>query len=153
MLIMHCPFCKHLETQVADSRVSDDGAAIRRRRSCLNAACNQRFTTFERAELSLPAVVKKNGARVAYERSKLHGSLALALRKRDVSIEQIETATHSIEAALLAMPIKEVHSEKLGELVMLELKKLDKVAYIRFASVYKKFTDVDEFTLAVRELG
>jgi transcriptional repressor NrdR len=150
---MHCPFCKHLDTQVADSRVSDDGTAIRRRRICLNISCNQRFTTFERAELNLPVVVKKSGARVAYSRTKLQDSLTLALRKRDVSIEQAEAAVQDIEATLLAMPIKEVHSKKLGELVMLELKKLDKVAYIRFASVYKKFTDIDEFTVAVRELG
>jgi transcriptional repressor NrdR len=150
---MHCPFCKHLDTQVADSRVSDDGTAIRRRRQCLNSACTQRFTTFERAELSLPTVVKKNGARVAYKRSKLDGSLRLALRKRNVSTEQIEAAIAHIEASLLAMPVKEIPSNTLGELVMLELKKLDKVAYIRFASVYKQFTDVDEFTVAVRELG
>lgn len=150
---MHCPFCKHLDTQVADSRVSDDGVSIRRRRTCLNAACAQRFTTFERAELNLPAVVKKNGARVAYERSKLQASLSLALRKRGVNIQAQEEAVNHIEAALMAMPIKEVPTDRLGGLVMAELKKLDKVAYIRFASVYKSFEDIDEFTEAVRELG
>ena len=148
---MHCPFCKHLETQVADSRVSDDGLAIRRRRNCLNAACGQRFTTFERAELQLPTVVKRNGGRVAYDRSKLMASLQLALRKRSVQTEAVEEAVNHIEAALQALPSKEVPTDRLGELVMRELKKLDKVAYIRFASVYKSFEDVDEFALAVKE--
>ena len=150
---MHCPFCKHLDTQVADSRVSDDGIAIRRRRTCLNAACGQRFTTFERAELTMPAVVKKNGARVAYSRSKLQASLDLALRKRQVPTPLVEAAMNHIEAALMAMPAKEVPTDRLGALVMAELKLLDKVAYIRFASVYKDFEGVDEFTQAVRELG
>ena len=150
---MHCPFCKHLDTQVADSRVSDDGVAIRRRRTCLNTACGQRFTTFERAELQLPAVVKKNGSRVAYERAKLHGSLTLALRKRSVPTELVLEAVNHIEAALMAMPAREVPTERLGALVMAELKKLDKVAYIRFASVYKSFEDVDEFASEIRELG
>lgn len=149
---MHCPFCKHLETQVADSRVSDDGTAIRRRRVCLNPVCAKRFTTFERADLQLPAVVKKNGARVAYDRNKLQGSLALALRKRSVSTAAQEQAVARIESALMAMPSKEVPTERLGALVMAELKKLDKVAYIRFASVYKSFEDVDEFTEAIRQL-
>ncbi len=150
---MHCPFCKHLDTQVADSRVSDDGVAIRRRRTCLNAACAQRFTTFERAELTMPAVVKKNGARVAYSRNKLQASLDLALRKRQVPTPLVEAAMTHIEAALMAMPVKEVPTDRLGALVMAELKLLDKVAYIRFASVYKDFEGVDEFTQAVRELG
>lgn len=150
---MHCPFCKHLETQVADSRISDDGTAIRRRRVCQNSVCAQRFTTFERAELQMPAVVKNNGARVAYDRSKLRGSLATPLHKRGVHTTLVDDAVARIETSLMAQPNKEVPSKWLGALVMAELKKLDNVAYIRFASVYKSFKDAEEFTDAVRELG
>lgn len=150
---MHCPFCKHLDTQVADSRVSDDGLAIRRRRTCLNDTCGQRFTTFERAELNMPAIVKRGGARVGYNRAKLQASFDLALRKRNIPTPLVEAALNHIEAALMAMPTKEVPTDRLGALVMAELKLLDKVAYIRFASVYKDFGAVDEFTQAVRELG
>ena len=121
---MRCPFCDHPDTQVIETREADDGDALRRRRRCVH--CDKRFTTYERVELSLPAVVKKNGMRADYDRRKLRASLALAVR--------------------------EVPSERIGELVMRELKKIDKIAYVRFASVYREFGDVDEFTEAIEEV-
>ena len=147
---MRCPFCGHGETQVLETRVSDDGDVLRRRRQC--PECTKRFTTYERAELSMPAVVKKNGSRVEYSPEKLRASIGLALRKRPVAAEVIEQAIMRIESKLVATGEKEVASERIGELIMRELKKLDKVAYIRFASVYKSFEDVDEFADAVMEL-
>ena len=147
---MRCPFCGHGETQVLETRVSDDGDVLRRRRQC--PECAKRFTTYERAELSMPAVVKKNGSRVEYSPEKLRASIGLALRKRPVAAEVIEQAIMRIESKLVSTGEKEVASERIGELIMRELKKLDKVAYIRFASVYKSFEDVDEFADAVMEL-
>ncbi len=148
---MKCPFCQHDETQVIDSRESDEGTVIRRRRRCVE--CDKRFTTYERVELSFPAVVKKNGSRTEFEPAKLRGSLMLALRKRPVSTEQIDTAVSRIEEKLLASAEREVPSERIGELVMRELKKIDKVAYIRFASVYRSFEDLDEFADAIQEVS
>ncbi|TAK90729.1 MAG: transcriptional repressor NrdR [Burkholderiaceae bacterium] len=148
---MKCPFCQHDETQVIDSRESDEGTVIRRRRRCVE--CDKRFTTYERVELSFPAVVKKNGSRTEFEPAKLRGSLMLALRKRPVSTEQIDTAVSRIEEKLLASAEREVASERIGELVMRELKKIDKVAYIRFASVYRSFEDLDEFADAIQEVS
>jgi transcriptional repressor NrdR len=147
---MRCPFCDHPDTQVIETREADDGAALRRRRRC--AHCDKRFTTYERVELSLPAVVKKNGLRADFDRRKLRGSLALALRKRPVTSEEIDTAIARIEEALLAMGVREVPSERIGELVMRELQKIDKIAYVRFASVYREFQDVDEFADAIAEV-
>ena len=147
---MRCPFCDHEDTQVIETRVSDDGDSIRRRRRCTN--CDKRFTTYERVELSLPAVVKKNGSRVEFDRRKLRGSLQLALRKRPVSAEQADAAIHRIEEKLLSLGLREVPSEKIGELVMRELKRLDKIGYVRFASVYRSFEDVDEFADAIEEV-
>lgn len=147
---MRCPFCDHQDTQVIDSRVSDDGESIRRRRRCPN--CDKRFTTYERIELSMPAVVKKNGSRVEFDRRKLRASLQLALRKRPVAAEQVDAAIHRIEEKLLSLGLREVGSERIGELVMRELKKMDKIAYVRFASVYRSFEDVDEFAEAIREV-
>ena len=147
---MKCPFCSHLETQVVETRVSEDGVFIRRRRQC--GACDKRFTTYERPEVNFPAIVKKDGRRIEYERGKLLASFNLALRKRPVSTEQIDGAIERIEEKLLASGAREVPSARLGELVMRELKRLDKVAYIRFASVYKSFEDVDEFAEVVREI-
>ena len=147
---MKCPFCRHDDTQVIDTRVLEEGSAIRRRRRCSN--CDRRFTTYERVELSLPAVVKRNGSRSEYDQGKLRGSLMLALRKRAVSADAVEAAITRIEEALMTSGLREVPSERVGELVMQELKKLDKIAYIRFASVYKSFEDVDEFTDVVREI-
>ncbi|MBN9475625.1 MAG: transcriptional regulator NrdR [Bordetella sp. SCN 67-23] len=147
---MKCPFCRHDDTQVMDTRVLEEGSAIRRRRRCTH--CDRRFTTYERVELSLPAVVKRNGSRSEYDQGKLRGSLMLALRKRAVSADAVEAAVTRIEEALMTSGLREVPSERVGELVMQELKKLDKIAYIRFASVYKSFEDVDEFTDVVREI-
>ena len=147
---MHCPFCAHTETQVVDTRVADDGGFVRRRRQC--GHCAKRFTTYERPDVSFPSIVKKDGRRVAFERAKLQGSLDLALRKRPVSTEQIDSAIERIEEKLLATGAREVPSARLGELVMRELKKLDKVAYVRFASVYRSFEDIDEFRALVYEV-
>ena len=147
---MRCPFCDHVDTQVIETRVSDDGASIRRRRRCAN--CDKRFTTYERVELSMPAVVKKNGSRVEFDRRKLRGSMQLALRKRPVGAEQVDAAIHRIEEKLLSLGLREVDSEKIGELVMRELRRLDKIAYVRFASVYRSFEDVDEFADVIEEV-
>jgi transcriptional repressor NrdR len=148
---MRCPFCHHDDTQVLDTRVSEEGDSIRRRRRC--SECDKRFTTYERIELTLPTIVKKNGSRAEYERAKLNSSLMVALRKRPVSAEAIEAAVARIEEKLLAAGAREVPSERLGELVMRELKKLDKIAYIRFASVYRSFEDVDEFADVIRDVS
>lgn len=147
---MRCPFCDHGDTQVIETRLSDDGDSIRRRRRCAN--CDKRFTTYERIELSMPSVVKKNGSRVEFDRRKLRASLQLALRKRPVGSEQVDAAVHRIEEKLLSLGLREIDSEKIGELVMRELKRLDKIAYVRFASVYRSFEDVDEFADAIEEV-
>ncbi|TXI11947.1 MAG: transcriptional repressor NrdR [Polynucleobacter sp.] len=147
---MHCPFCKHSDTQVLDTRVSEEGDLIKRRRRC--EKCDKRFTTYERAELALPAIVKKNGSRVEYNRSKIVDSMGIALRKRPVSAEAVEEAIRNIEERLQATGEKEIASDRVGELVMRELKRLDKVAYIRFASVYKSFADIESFESALKEL-
>jgi len=147
---MKCPFCSHAETQVVETRVSEDGDFIRRRRQC--GACEKRFTTYERPEVNFPAVVKKDGRRIDYDRNKLLGSFKLALRKRPVSTTQIDSAMERIEEKLLNLGQREVMSHRIGELVMRELKKLDKVAYIRFASVYRSFEDIDEFRALVDEV-
>jgi len=147
---MKCPFCGNSDTQVVDSRVSEEGGTIRRRRRCL--ACDKRFTTYERVELAMPSVVKRNGNRVEYETGKLRASLSLALRKRSISTSDVDAAVARIEEKLLASGMREVPSERIGELVMAELKKLDKVAYVRFASVYKSFEDIGEFIDAIREM-
>ncbi len=148
---MKCPFCGHDETAVVDTRLSDEGDIVRRRRKC--NACDKRFTTYERAEIQLPQVVKKNGLRTDFSRDKLRASLDLALRKRPVSMELVDAAVADIEERLLTAGEREVSTQQLGELVMRELKKLDKVAYIRFASVYRNFEDVDAFSRAIREVS
>ena len=148
---MKCPFCGAAETTVADTRINDDGDIVRRRRRCLS--CDKRFSTYERAEIRLPQVVKKNGSRVDFDREKLSASLWLALRKRPVTAESVEAAIARIEEKLLTLGEREIVSEKVGEMVMRELKKLDKVAYVRFASVYRNFEDVDEFSNLVREVS
>lgn len=147
---MKCPFCSHPDTQVVETRISEDGDFIRRRRQC--ASCEKRFTTYERPDVSFPAIVKKDGRRIEYERSKLLASMKLALRKRPVSTEQVDGAVERIEEKLLNLGLREVASNHIGELVMQELKKLDKVAYVRFASVYRSFEDIDEFTTLVDEV-
>jgi transcriptional repressor NrdR len=147
---MKCPFCGHADTQVVETRISEDADSIRRRRQC--ASCEKRFTTYERPEVTFPTIVKKDGRRIEYDNAKLRASLNLALRKRPVSTEQIDSSIERIEEKLLASPSREVPSSRIGELVMRELKKLDKVAYIRFASVYRSFEDIDEFRALVDEV-
>jgi transcriptional repressor NrdR len=147
---VRCPFCAHEETQVVETRESDEGDVIRRRRRC--ASCDKRFTTYERPEIAMPSVVKKDGARAEFDRNKLRASMTLALRKRSVSVEQVESALERIEEKLLSSAAKEVTSTRLGEYVMRELKRLDKVAYVRFASVYRSFEDVDEFNKLIRDI-
>ena len=132
---MRCPYCSHDDTQVVETRDSDEGGVIRRRRRCLR--CEKRFTTYERAEIALPAVVKKNNTRTDFDPAKLRASMQLALRKRSVSAEQVDAAIERIQDKLLATGAREVPSSRIGELVMRELKRLDKVAYVRFASVYR----------------
>ncbi len=148
---MKCPFCSHPDTQVAETRVTEDGGFIRRRRRC--ASCDKRFTTYERPEVTFPAIVKKDGRRIDYDRAKLLGSMRLALRKRSVSTELVDGAVERIEEKLLNLGLREVFSTRIGELVMGELRKLDKVAYVRFASVYRNFEDIDEFKTLVDEVG
>jgi transcriptional repressor NrdR len=146
---MKCPFCSHLDTPVMETRISEEGDFVRRRRLC--QVCDKRFTTYERADVSFPAIVKKDGRRIEYERPKLRASMNLALRKRPVSTEQVDTAIERIEEKLLALGSRELDSHRLGEFVMRELRKLDKVAYVRFASVYRNFEDIDEFKSVVDE--
>ncbi|MDB5957360.1 transcriptional regulator NrdR [Ramlibacter sp.] len=146
---MKCPFCSHADTQVVETRMAEDGDFIRRRRQC--AHCEKRFTTYERPDVTFPAVVKKDGRRIEYERAKLLGSMNLALRKRPVSTDQVDGAVERIEEKLLNLGVRELPSSRIGELVMRELKKLDKVAYVRFASVYRSFEDVDDFKNVVDE--
>ena len=147
---MRCPFCSHDETQVVETRESDEGDVIRRRRRCTH--CDKRFTTYERSEIALPAVVKKDGSRVELQADKLRASMLLALRKRPVSTEQVDAALERIQDKLLASGAREVQSARLGELVMRELKRIDKVAYVRFASVYREFEDVDAFRQLIRDI-
>ena len=147
---MKCPFCGKDETQVVETRVAEDGDFIRRRRQCM--ACERRFTTYERPDITMPAVVKKDGRRIDFDGAKLEASMKLALRKRPVSTEQIDSAVRRIEEKLLSLGVREIPSTRIGELVMRELKKLDKVAYVRFASVYRSFEDVDEFKTLVDEV-
>ena len=147
---MRCPFCSFEETQVVETRESDEGDVVRRRRKC--QGCDKRFTTYERAEIALPSVVKKDGTRAEFDAGKIRASMSLALRKRPVSVEQIDAAMERIQDKLLNSGAKEVPSTRLGELVMRELKRIDKVAYVRFASVYREFEDVDAFRQLIRDI-
>jgi transcriptional repressor NrdR len=146
---MRCPYCGHEETQVAETRDSDEGF-VRRRRRCLK--CERRFTTYERPEIAMPAVVKRDGGRVEFDAAKLRASMMLALRKRPVSMEQVDAAIDRIQEKLLSSSVREVPTTRLGELVMRELKRIDKVAYVRFASVYRSFEDIDEFRQLIRDI-
>jgi transcriptional repressor NrdR len=146
---MRCPYCSHEETQVAETRDSEEGFT-RRRRRCLK--CDRRFTTYERPEVAMPTVVKRDGGRVEFDPAKLRASMMLALRKRPVSIEQVDAALERIQEKLLSGTLREVPTTRLGELVMRELKRIDKVAYVRFASVYRSFEDVDEFRQLIRDI-
>ena len=147
---MRCPFCGHLEDRVVDSREAQDGQATRRRRECLG--CERRFTTYERVEESLPALVKKDGRREAFDRRKVVEGLRRACQKRPVSQERIEEMATQVERRLQESGEKEVPSSAVGELVMDLLRAEDPVAYVRFASVYRDFRDVGEFTAAVEDL-
>lgn len=140
---MHCPFCAAEDTKVIDSRLSGEGAQVRRRRECLS--CGERFTTFEVAELVMPRVVKRGGVREPFNDSKLRGGIVRALEKRPVATEQIEDAIERIQQRARARGEREIASRQLGEWVMDELRKLDQVAYVRFASVYRSFQDVNAF--------
>jgi transcriptional repressor NrdR len=147
---MRCPFCGHGETQVAETRESDEGDVIRRRRRC--QGCDKRFTTYERPEIALPMVIKKNNTRSEFAVAKLRASMELALRKRPVSTEQVDAAIERIQEKLLSDGARELPSARIGELVMRELRRIDKVAYVRFASVYRSFEDIDEFRKLIKEI-
>ena len=147
---MHCPFCQHEDTRVIDSRVSEDGSTIRRRREC--EQCEERFNTFETAELKLPALVKSDGRREGFDERKLRTGFERALQKRPVSGEQVDAAVRNVIHALRMTGEREIPSRRLGVLVMDELKKLDQVAYVRFASVYRRFEDVADFREEIERL-
>ncbi len=147
---MKCPSCQHPETKVVDSRVSKDGAAIRRRRECL--ACGFRFTTYEKPELQLPLVIKRDGRREPFSRLKVIEGIRKACQKRPISAAQIETFVDALERELMESGEKEVPSTLIGEKVMAKLHEWDEVAYVRFASVYRRFQDVNEFIAQIQEL-
>lgn len=148
---MRCPSCASLDTQVKDSRPTEDSAAIRRRRVCLT--CNFRFTTFERVQLRELTVIKRNGRRVPFDRDKLLRSLQIALRKRPIDPEQIEQMVSKIVRELESQGESEISSETIGEMVMEHLRALDDVAYVRFASVYRNFREPKDFEAALAELS
>lgn len=147
---MHCPFCGADDTRVIDSRLANEGDQVRRRRRCM--ACDERFTTYEVAELTMPRVIKSNAAREPFNDDKLRGGIMRALEKRPVSIEKIEAALSHIRKKILISGEREVASSTIGELVMDELRQLDEVAYIRFASVYRRFDDIEEFRSMIEHL-
>ena len=147
---MYCPFCQHTDTRVIDSRVSEDGATIRRRREC--EACNERFSTLETIELKMPAIVKSDGTREAFDARKLRVGFDRALQKRAVPEEKIELAVRAVMQQLRMSAEREIPSIKVGEFVMNELRKLDHVAYVRFASVYRSFEDVADFREEIEKL-
>ncbi|WP_346799299.1 transcriptional regulator NrdR [Halomonas sp. Bachu 37] len=148
---MHCPFCGDNDTRVTDSRLVADGDQVRRRRQC--ASCAERFTTYETAELVMPRVVKADGSRETFDETKLRAGMLRALEKRPVSAEAMEAAVERIRQALRARGEREVNARDIGEAVMQSLKQLDQVAYIRFASVYRKFQDIDEFRAEIDRLS
>jgi len=148
---VHCPFCGHEDTQVKDSRPTDDGSAIRRRRFC--TACGQRFTTIERVQLRELTVVKRDGRRVPFDRDKLARSIRTALRKRPVQEERIERIVNGIVRALEASGETDISSQQIGEQVMETLKDVDAVAYVRFASVYRNFREAKDFEAFLGKLG
>lgn len=147
---MKCPFCGNIEDKVIDSRTSREGDAIRRRRECLK--CGKRFTSYERVEDIIPMVVKKDGRRESFDRMKILGGLKKACEKRPVGIESLEEIVDSIEKKLISLGVKEIPSTWIGEEVMSALRELDKVAYVRFASVYRQFKDINELMNEVKTL-
>lgn len=148
---MYCPFCSALDTKVIDSRLVSDGHQVRRRRECL--ACHERYTTFESAELVMPRIIKRDGSREPFNEDKMLSGLTRALEKRPVSMEQIELAVNKLKSQMRATGEREITSEMLGDLIMEQLKALDKVAYLRFASVYLSFEDISEFADEITRLG
>ncbi|MAY14849.1 MULTISPECIES: transcriptional regulator NrdR [Oceanospirillaceae] len=148
---MYCPFCTHPETKVIDSRLVADGEQIRRRRECIS--CGERFTTFESAELVMPRIIKQDGTREPFNEDKLRSGIHRALEKRPVSVEDVEAAIVRIKQKLRATGEREVPSRILGECVMAELRQLDQVAYVRFASVYRSFQDLDEFRAEIERIS
>jgi len=147
---MRCPFCSAADTKVIDSRLANEGDAVRRRRECQK--CGERYTTFETAELVFPRIVKGNGTREPFNEDKLRGGISRALEKRPVSIEDMESAINRIKTRLRASGEREIKSRELGEWVMAELRELDEVAYVRFASVYQSFQDVNAFREEIERL-
>ena len=147
---MKCPFCKHEDTQVVDSRVSENGDSIRRRRRC--AACEKRFTTYEVVELRMPLLVKSNGSREDFDEKKMRTGFSRALHSRPVPANIVEDAVNRIIQTVLSFGEREIESRRVGELVMAELRKLDKVGYIRFASVYRNFQDEEDFRDLLKEV-
>ena len=148
---MYCPFCRETDTKVIDSRLVSDGHQIRRRRECLT--CSERFTTFESAELVMPRIIKRDGSREPFNEDKMRNGVLRALEKRPVSVEQIELSINKVKSQMRATGERELASELLGNFIMEQLKELDKVAYVRFASVYRSFEDVKEFGEEIARLG
>lgn len=148
---MYCPFCSANDTKVIDSRLVSDGHQVRRRRECL--ACHERYTTFESAELVMPRIIKRDGSREPFNEDKMLSGLTRALEKRPVSMEQIELAVNKLKSQMRATGEREITSGMLGDLIMAQLKELDKVAYLRFASVYLSFEDISEFADEITRLG
>lgn len=147
---MRCPFCPEGETRVTDSRLCDEGMQVRRRRECI--VCNTRFTTFEQAELTLPRVVKRDGARMPFDENRLRAGMERALEKRPVSTAEVDRVVNEIKRAMVGLGEREVRSEQLGEWLMAALRELDAVAYVRFASVYRSFEDAQAFLEEVRRM-
>lgn len=147
---MYCPFCAYTDTRVIDSRLVSDGSQVRRRREC--SSCGERFTSYEIAELVMPKLIKQDGTRQPFDEQKLRGGLMRALEKRPVAVDDIEQAITRIKSGLRATGERELHSKQLGEMVMRELSKLDEVAYVRFASVYRRFKDIQEFRTTIDSL-
>ncbi len=148
---MFCPFCKAEDTKVIDSRLVAEGGQVRRRREC--TACHERFTTFEAAELVMPRIIKRDGSREPYNQDKLRSGIMRSLEKRPVPIEEIESLISKVESQLRAIGEREVQTELMGQLIMSQLLLLDKVAYVRFASVYRSFKDIREFGEEIARLG
>lgn len=147
---MKCPYCNNLEDKVIDSRISKDGETIRRRRECLG--CSKRFTTHERIEETLPSIIKKDNRREPYDRKKILEGMKKACQKRPISIEVLEETADRIEQSLMDRGVKEIKSSEIGEKIMGELHGLDDVAYVRFASVYRSFTDITDFMKEVKSV-
>ena len=145
---MKCPFCDQSETKVVDSRLLKEGFSVRRRRKC--ESCEKRFTTYETIEISMPNIVKLDGRREPYNREKIYSGIEKACQKRPISTEQVERIVENIEKSILELSLKEVKTYEIGKIVMMYLRNLDPVAYIRFASVYRKFQDVDEFVHGIQ---